>query len=81
MLSLPPPKWHLVSVYPSLFLRLLFSLYPQHSPTRWSHSTCGATSPHTSLVVIRPAKTKSVTYDHSHRKTRDPVRSPIDKPV
>jgi hypothetical protein len=25
--------------------------------------------------------TISVTYDHRHRKTRDPVRSPIDKPV
>jgi hypothetical protein len=23
----------------------------------------------------------TVTYDHRHRKTRDPVRSPIDKPV
>ncbi|KAK1991521.1 hypothetical protein LX36DRAFT_735285, partial [Colletotrichum falcatum] len=24
---------------------------------------------------------KAVTYDHTHRRTRDPVRSPIDKPV
>jgi hypothetical protein len=23
----------------------------------------------------------TATYDHRHRKTRDPVRSPIDKPV
>ena len=22
-----------------------------------------------------------ITYDHTHWKTRDPVRSPIDKPV
>jgi hypothetical protein len=27
------------------------------------------------------ADRKGVTYDHRHRKIRDPVRSPIDKPV
>ena len=26
-------------------------------------------------------KRKTVTYDHRYRKIRDPVRSPIDKPV
>ena len=25
--------------------------------------------------------TNKITYDHTHWKTRDPVRSPIDKPV
>ena len=30
---------------------------------------------------LTPLSHTSVTYDHTHWKTRDPVRSPIDKPV
>ena len=31
--------------------------------------------------LIEQHTAKTGTYDHSHRKIRDPVRSPIDKPV
>ena len=35
----------------------------------------------TQLVFMYRNGDDSGTYDHTHWKTRDPVRSPIDKPV
>jgi predicted permease len=32
-------------------------------------------------VYITDQPSKADAYDHTHRTTRDPVRSPIDKPV
>ena len=33
------------------------------------------------MVISHPLTPPSTTYDHTHWKTRDPVRSPIDKSV
>jgi hypothetical protein len=39
------------------------------------------TRPNIKTTISTPFLPQTVTYDHRHRKTRDPVRSPIDKPV
>jgi hypothetical protein len=39
------------------------------------------TNNHTTNHLITRFGRPTVTYDHRHRRTRDPVRSPIDKPM
>jgi hypothetical protein len=37
--------------------------------------------PRRGFKIIVPTQSRTITYDHRYWKTRDPVRSPIDKPI